>query len=150
MFSLAEQLLFLKQHSLFREMTFQQLEQLTARFEIQCYRPGEVLYREGDMDQRFYILVRGAIRVVKAYGTPTERQLARLQPNDFFGEMGIFEDEPHIATLIADVDSVVFTLSPESLKDLIIQHPTLVLEMGRALSARLRRYTRSETSSDWS
>ena len=144
MLSITEQLLFLKQVPIFRGMTFGQLERLVGRLEYKQFSEGEVVYDEGGASQALYILVRGAIRVVKDYGELTERELALLKPRDFFGEMGIFEGKPHGATLVACVDTCVFALPAETLKYLITQHPEIAFEMGRELSARVRRITRSE------
>ncbi len=143
MLSISEQLLRLRQVPIFREMTYGQLERLASRLEIQSLGPGEVVYEEGDSSQYLYILIRGVIRVVKAYGEPTERELALLKPGDFFGEMGIFEGKSHAATLIAREPACVFLLSAETFKYLITQHPSIAFEIGRELSARLRRMTRA-------
>lgn len=141
MLSISEQLLFLKQVSLFREMTFGQLMRLLAHFEQLDYPEGKVLYDEGAFGQRFYIIVRGTIRVVKDYGKPSERELTRLNSTDFFGEMGIFEGKPHVATLISHDDVCVFVLAAETFKQLLAEYPTIALAMGRELSARVRRST---------
>ena len=137
--SSSEQLLFLRQVPLFREMTFGQLERLTAHLEKQHFLANEVIFHQGDSGQHFYILVRGEVRVVKDYGKPSEREIARLKSRDFFGEMGIFEGKSHAATLIAYEDATVFALPATVLKQLIAQHPSVALELGRALSARIRR-----------
>lgn len=139
MLSITKQLLFLRQVPIFRGMTFGQLGHLTAHLEKQCFLEGEVLYHEGDVGQNFHILVRGTVCVIKDYGKPTERELTRLKSRDFFGEMGIFEGKPHVATLIAYEDACIFTLPAATLKRLLTQHPNIALEMGRELSARIRR-----------
>lgn len=133
------QFLFLRQVSIFRGMTFGQLKRLAAHLETQHLSEGEVIYHEGDMGQHFYILVRGTIRVVKDYGKPTERELTRLKAKDFFGEMGIVEGQPHVATLIANEDASIFVLAAATFKRLIDQYPSITFEMSRELSARIRR-----------
>ena len=137
--SSGEQLLFLRQVSIFRGMTFGQLERLTAHLEKQHFMADEVIFHQGDSGRHFYILVRGEVRVVKDYGKPTEREITRLKSRDFFGEMGIFEGKPHVATLIACEEASVFVLPAAALKRLITQCPSVALEMSRELSARIRR-----------
>jgi CRP/FNR family transcriptional regulator len=137
--SSTEQLLFLKQGSIFRGMTFGQLQGLIALLETQQFVEGQVIYNEGEMGQNLYIVACGVVRVVKDYKKPTERELSRLKSGDFFGEMGIFERKPHMATVIADEDVRLFVLTAETFKRLIVQHPSITLEMGRELSARIRR-----------
>jgi CRP-like cAMP-binding protein len=137
--SRTELLLFLRQVSIFRGVTLEQLEQLTGYFEPQHFLAGEVIYHQGDRGQYVYLLRRGRIRVVKDYGKSTERDITCLQASDFFGEMGIFEDKPHGATLIACDDVCILGLAAAIFKRLIAQHPSIVLAMGRELSARIRR-----------
>jgi CRP-like cAMP-binding protein len=120
-------------------MTFGQLERLTAHLEKQRFLANEVIFHQGDSGQHFYILESGAVRVVKDYGKPTEREITRLKSGDFFGEMGIFEGKAHVATLIAYEDTRVFVLPAAALKLLIAQHPSVAFELGRELSARIRR-----------
>jgi CRP/FNR family transcriptional regulator len=144
--SRTEQLLFLRQVSIFRGMTFEQLERLTVYLEKRRFLAGEVIYRQGDTGQHFYLVVSGRVRVVKDYGKPTERHITYLKSRDFFGEMGIFEDKPHAATLIASQDTCVLTLAAPAFKRLIAQHPSIALEMGRELSARIRRSSAPDRS----
>jgi CRP/FNR family cyclic AMP-dependent transcriptional regulator len=136
--SITEQLLFLKQLSIFRDLTFEELGHLARYLETKDFSSGDILYHEGDIGRHLYILVRGRVRVVKDYGAPTERELACFHAGEFFGEMGIFEDKPHAATLIACEDVSVFVLAADVFKRLIIEHPSIAFAMGRELSARIR------------
>jgi len=142
--SSTEQLLFLRQVSIFRGIPFGQLDRLRAQLEEQHFLEDEVIYHQGDRSQHFYILVSGGVRVVKDYGQPTEREITRLKSKDFFGEMGIFEGKPHMATLIAYEEASVFTLPAAALKRLVAQYPSVALEMSRELSARIRRSSTSD------
>ena len=136
--SIPEQLLFLKQVSIFQSLTFEQLGYLAAYLETQHFSAGDILYHEGDFGQRLYILAQGRVRVVKDYGTPAERELVCFHAGDFFGEMGIFENKPHAATLIACEDVSVFVLAADLFKRLLIEYPSITFAMGRELSARIR------------
>jgi CRP-like cAMP-binding protein len=138
MTSITEQLLFLKQVSIFQDLTFEQLGYLATYLETLHFSVGDILYREGDIGRNLYILARGQVRVVKDYGTPTERELACFQSGDFFGEMGIFEDKPHAATLLACEDVSVFVLAADVFKRLLLEYPSITFAMGRELSARIR------------
>src|SRR5438552_12426053 len=60
---------------------------------------GTLIVREGEPGNRFYLIGEGTVRVCKHLGEPGETELARLGPNDFFGEMCILETLPRCASV---------------------------------------------------
>jgi CRP-like cAMP-binding protein len=55
--------------------------------------PGEVVVREGHINEKLFFIHRGTVHVIKAYGTVDEEMLALLESNDFFGEASLLPDE---------------------------------------------------------
>lgn len=66
---------------------------------------GEVVIREGDAGQQFYIVVSGQA-VVLVGGKP----IRDLGPGDFFGELALLRDVPRTATVRATSDLEVDVL----------------------------------------
>lgn len=62
----------------------------------QDYLDGEDIIREGELDDSFYIIVEGAVRVVK-----TSKDLRTLVQGDCFGEMGYLAKTKRTATIVA-------------------------------------------------
>ena len=52
-----------------------------------------LLLKEGESGDRFYIITRGNLEVVKALGTPDERLLNRREAGDFIGEMALLDPD---------------------------------------------------------
>jgi CRP/FNR family transcriptional regulator, cyclic AMP receptor protein len=104
---------------------------------------GEVILREGESGNQFYLLLSGEARVVKAFGTDREFELARVQAGDFFGEMCLLETLPRVATVQTTTTAVLLRLSAMAFLDLYDsrpeQHGILILNLARDLSRRLRR-----------
>ena len=104
---------------------------------------GQVVVREGESGNQFYVLLTGAARVVKAFGTEGEVELARVRAGDFFGEMCLLETLPRVATVQTTSAAVVLRLSSMAFLDLYEvrpeQHSILILNLARDLSRRLRR-----------
>jgi ABC-type lipoprotein export system ATPase subunit/CRP-like cAMP-binding protein len=67
------------------------------------YQPGEIIIREGDIADRFYLLTSGRVDVFQArHG---DKVVARLSSGQYFGEIGLRRGGRHIATVRAAVDS---------------------------------------------
>jgi MFS family permease len=66
---------------------------------------GEVVLREGEDSDRFYVIDSGLVEVTQE-GTVIRRE----GPGDFFGEIGLLRDVPRTATITAVEDSVLVAL----------------------------------------
>ncbi len=66
---------------------------------------GEVVLREGEDSDRFYVIDSGLVEVTQE-GTVVRRE----GPGDFFGEIGLLRDVPRTATITAVEDSVLVAL----------------------------------------
>ena len=64
------------------------------------YEDGEVIFEQGDAAADMYVIRAGGVRIARttANGNVT---LAELEPDDFFGEMALFEPGARTATAIA-------------------------------------------------
>ena len=103
---------------------------------------GDVIIREGEAGNRFFLVAQGGVRVCRSFGKAEEVELARLGERDFFGEMCILETLPRSATVQAVVDTTLYSLTSitfyhlyQSMPD---QYSILVLNIARDLSRRLR------------
>ncbi|HVE82408.1 MAG TPA: FAD-dependent oxidoreductase [Myxococcales bacterium] len=66
------------------------------------YEPGESIVKQGEIGDRFYIIARGAVEVVREdEGGLTCTRLARLGPGEHFGEVALLQNVPRTATVRA-------------------------------------------------
>ena len=77
---------------------------LPQGLEEQTATAGEVIVRQGQPADRFYVIVAGECEVVRDTGSGRQ-VLARLGPGRFFGETGLLAGVPRTATIVA-VDTV--------------------------------------------
>ena len=119
------------------------LQLLAGRAQHSEVQAGSTIVKEGEPGNRFFLIESGAVRVVKGLGTADEADLARLEQNDFFGEMCILETLPRAATVLALAATRLSSLSSMAFLQLYEQQPRqyglLVLNIARDLSRRLRR-----------
>ena len=96
-------------------------------------REGEVLVREGSSDSHLYIVVRGALAVVKNAGKPDEVTFNTLTPGDLAGELGFLDDLERYASLIAREGTRVLGLERGRLEGLLSAHPQVVYKVIRSI-----------------
>ena len=56
---------------------------------------------EGTSDNHLYVIVRGALGVVRNAGTPAQVTLLTLTTGDLVGERSFLDETPHYASLVA-------------------------------------------------
>jgi CRP-like cAMP-binding protein len=83
------------------------------------FQPGQIVFQEGSTGRELYLIVEGAIEVVKGHGAD-EMVLARHGPGDFFGEMSFIEDNPRFATIRALEPTLLLEFSEQNLRRLTV------------------------------
>ena len=83
------------------------LEALAAESDRRVLRRGEVLVREGDPSDRFFVVLSGRFTVHKGDSTGS---LAEIGQGELVGEVGFFAGLPRTATVLAARDSIVLEI----------------------------------------
>jgi MFS family permease len=120
------------------------LERLAAASEDLEVRAGTDVVRQGDIADKLYLVVSGslAVSVTPRGGTP--RVVNKLSPGDVFGEIGLLERIPRIATVTALESCRLMRIDGEAFLEALTINPLAALleEMARA------RRTQTEESPD--
>ena len=126
------------QSPLFQGLSGEQVAKMAEVVPVVRYDPGEVLIREGDPSDSFFIVLNGAasVQVHRKEGEPPA-QVARLQQQDIIGEMGVLLDTPRTATVVADGPLVVVEFKSNAFFKLFSQIPTFGLAVCRFLAKRV-------------
>jgi hypothetical protein len=93
---------------------------------------GDVLIREGDSDDRFYVVVEGWA-VVEHGG----RAIDERGPGEFFGEIAPLRRVPRTATVTVRTDALLYALDRESFLEAVNAHPRAGAAMQRVAASRL-------------
>jgi CRP/FNR family cyclic AMP-dependent transcriptional regulator len=98
---------------------------------------------EGDSCNTLYYIIEGSVSVVLEDDEGKEVVIAYLNPGDFFGEMGLFEQkESRSAWCRARTACEIAEISYTNFNDYIRSHPEIVFTIGKQMAHRLRNTTR--------
>jgi len=101
--------------------------------EVRELKDGEVLVREGSIDDRLYVVVAGSLDVVKYLDSDARLPVATLGPGDLAGEMGFVDGTSYQSSLVTRGSARVLCLAREDLEALLATHPAIVYHVMRAI-----------------
>ena len=98
--------------------------------------PGEVVVRQGEQGDAFFVVADGTLVVTREVGGET-LELARLDEGHFFGEMALLSDAPRSATVTCETPVELFELDRALLEHLAADHPSVQAALERFYRQRL-------------
>ena len=104
------------------------------------YNVGEVIFRQGDAGNCMFVIQDGEVEVI-AEANGREYPLRTLGPNDFFGEMALFEKETRTATARATKPTRLLSIDKKNFLGGIHEDPSLAFRVVKTMSHRLRDLT---------
>ena len=108
----------------------------------QFIKKGQIIFREGAMSDFAFIIVNGKFEVSRKKLSGKTEVLDVLDKNDIFGEMGVIDGHPRLATVTALENGKVTLFGKEDLNNMFRKNPNALMPIIKTLSSRLRRYTK--------
>lgn len=140
---------FLLETPMFRDLDAGELAEIVRIMQIQRIRDGQIVFREGEPGDAWFVVHRGEVSVSKARLLGPSDELARLGRAGLFGEMAMIDSSPRSATVTAVGDGTLFRFPKVAFDTLIAEGDLaafkLVHEMAKVLCARQRRLTQRLT-----
>jgi CRP-like cAMP-binding protein len=100
------------------------------------FRKGDIIFCEYEPGDTFYLIQSGRVQVVRIIGE-LEKNIAILNPGDYFGEMSILENVPRSATTIALDDVKALEFSRENFEVLTLGNPQIALKLLKGFVQRI-------------
>lgn len=132
----------LRRVPLFSLLTVHQAEALGSAVSKRRFKRGEALVVQGQKSDALYLLLTGRARVSASDTRGREVILATLMPGDYLGEMSIIDNEPHSATVRAEVQTDVLQLERAEFTRCLSENTAMSLVVMRGLVKRLRQADR--------
>ena len=109
---------FLAAIPIFSDFTDQQLVTLESRATICSFKEGDIVFRQGDAGDAFYVLHKGSAEVLINFDKGSSSSIAdlgrvvsQLTAGDYFGERALMNDEPRAASIRITSDGTVCLVS---------------------------------------
>jgi CRP/FNR family cyclic AMP-dependent transcriptional regulator len=133
----------LSQVYLFRELTPGEMERVLSISKEKKVKKNEVIFREGDLGDAFYLIVTGGVRISTLVPGVGEEALTILRDGEYFGEMALIDDAPRSASAIANDDTMVLCIGKDDFRKLLERQTDIAYKLlwifTKTLSARLRK-----------
>ena len=127
---------------LFSMLTNDQAQSIADSVVKRRFRRGEIIVEHNKKSNALFILLTGRARVLTSDSRGREVILAVLQPGDYVGEMSLIDNEPHSATVRAEVQTDVLVLGRTEFSACLPDSSSLSYSILRGLVARLRNADR--------
>ena len=114
---------------------------------IKLVKQGTTILEKDSIGTSAYMINSGAVEVS---GIINEKKvvLAKLGKREIFGEMGLIEDKPRSATIIAIEDTELNEITRQEFNELFQKNPKIILPIVKALFERLRIATSIATANN--
>lgn len=114
------------------------LDQMRTVAQRHTYPPNTILCREGEMERTFYVVVEGRVVITRTQNGH-EQVVNMMGPNGYFGEMGLVDDQPRIATVTTLTETTVLELTKESFDVILEDSPVLAYSLMQNILKVARR-----------
>ena len=104
------------------------------------YREGEVIFRQGDTGNCMFVIQHGEVEAI-AEADGREFRLRTMGPNEFFGEMALFEEETRTATIRTTKPTRILSIDKKNFLGGIHEDPSLAFRIVQTMSHRIRDLT---------
>jgi CRP-like cAMP-binding protein len=118
---------------LFSELDAEGLAAVVATAVEVDFPAGRTIARQGEIGTGLFIVTSGSVRVVR-----DGRELNRLGPGEFFGELSVLDGAPRNASVIAEEPTTCLAIATWDAERVMRERPGVALAILRVVVARLR------------
>jgi branched-chain amino acid transport system substrate-binding protein len=131
---------------------------MAARTRLQLFAPDETVLRQGEPGDTMFVVLKGELSVRVAGPDGAHTEVARIEPDTFFGEMSLLTGAARSATVVAATACELLVIDHRSFEELLTGQPEfakvisdkvaerqLGLDMKRSKEERERTIEQSST-----
>lgn len=126
-----------KKVSIFSILEESQIEELVSKIITRQYKKGQLIFFEGDVADKLFIINRGKVKIFKYTKEGKEQILYILSEGDFIGDLSLLKRGKFDFNCEAIDDTAICTLSKEAFDEIVIKNPEITLKILEELHDRL-------------
>jgi CRP/FNR family cyclic AMP-dependent transcriptional regulator len=127
---------------LFASFSEEPLRMLTTVVTRRSVTRGTIIMAAGDPTDSLYIVLSGRLKVMMSDADGKEVILTILGPGEFFGEMGLIDDAPRSASVVAIEPCELLAINRRDFKKCLAENFEMSMAVMRGLVRRLREADR--------
>ncbi|MFC5521520.1 Crp/Fnr family transcriptional regulator [Polaromonas jejuensis] len=127
---------------LFSMLTASQAESVADAVAKRRFKRGEPIVEQGKKSDALSIILTGRARVVTTDVRGREVILATMHPGDYVGEMSLIDNEPHSATVRAEIQTDALVLGRQEFARCMPENSSMTYAVLKGLVQRLRHADR--------
>ncbi|PLS27408.1 Crp/Fnr family transcriptional regulator [Bifidobacterium anseris] len=131
----------LLQTALFRHVPAEQAKELLPSLRHETVQKGDYIFREGDTDQRMYVIERGRVKLTRKSIDDRVQLLSIHTRGEVLGEIPVFDPDggPRTASAIAMMnDTRLVCIEHDALFRWLGKYPRVAVDMLQVLANRMR------------
>ena len=132
----------LKSVPLFASFPDDQLRMLVSVVTRRSAPRGSVIMAAGDPIDSLYIIISGRLKVMMGDANGKEVILSLIGPGEFFGEMGLIDDSPRSASVVAIEPCELLSITKRDFRKCLAENVEMAMTVMRGLVRRLREADR--------
>ncbi len=140
--SMVSNLELIRRVPLFSVLTASQAASVADAVVKQRFKRGEPIVEQGKKSNALSIILTGRARVVTTDARGREVILATLHPGDYVGEMSLIDNQPHSATVRAEIQTDVLILGRLEFARCLPENSSMAYAVLKGLVQRLRHADR--------
>jgi rhodanese-related sulfurtransferase len=134
-----ENIKILLKNSVLRDLPPEEIDELCRTVKTRVAGPDEMIFKEGDAPDAFYIVGSGRVKIFTRYEDRIEIELSVCGPGDHFGEVAFLTGEIRTASAMSVDEAHLILLTREQFDRVLRDHPDLSRDFMREVSHWLMR-----------
>jgi CRP/FNR family transcriptional regulator len=135
---------YLRDHKLFRTLSFSQIRQLCIITGFKKAQKGEIIYFSSSDVPRIFLLKKGNIKIVAVDEDGNETIKDIIQKGDLFGELTLeIDDQTNEYAKVLSDDVAICSFLLSDFEDLLLRNPSLALSYTKFVGLKMKRIKNS-------
>lgn len=135
---------YLRDHKLFRTLSFGQIKQLCIITGFKKAQKGEIIYFSSSDLPRIFLLKKGNIKIVAVDEDGNETTKDIIQKGDLFGELTLeFDSQSNEYAKVLSDDVAICSFLMSDFEDLLLRNPSLALSYTKFVGLKMKRIKNS-------